>query len=397
MSGGKGKFSIHRLALKCAAIVAMLVCSSLQPSFGAAVAFQINPAHDGNINFKKAFNLPLKRHWTRDLGGAVSYPLIAGHMVYVTVAGTYPNGTILFGLSLKTGETVWQQQIGGTYNWSNAAYDRGAVFVKNFDGNLQAFGASDGHPIWSITVPSQGVSAPTAVGGQVFIGANNDGPVLSIDETTGVVQWSTSVASSDASSPAIKDGRLYLTYDCDDYAFDASTGAQLWSVDNGCEGGGGTTPVVYGSKLYVRAAFGDLTLDAATGGLVGTFASDMPPVFFHGADGRQYQVDVYDGRLYCVDSKGGQVVWSFAGDGQFASAPIVVNGFVFQGSQTGKLYGLDSATGKKLWATNVGAPIVGSDGDLVAQPWTGLGASEGVLVVPATHLLVAFVPKRQTD
>ncbi|HEY3478620.1 MAG TPA: PQQ-binding-like beta-propeller repeat protein, partial [Streptomyces sp.] len=82
--------------------------------------------------------------------------------------------------------------------------------------------------------------------------------------------------------------------------------------------------------------------------------------------------------------------WTFQGDGQLTTAPIVVNGYVYAGSRTGRLYAIDGTTGKSVWSTDVGAPIKAPDEQNLSQPLTGLGAGNGLVVVPATHLLTAY-------
>jgi hypothetical protein len=43
-----------------------------------------------------------------------------------------------------------------------------------------------------------------------------------------------------------------------------------------------------------------------------------------------------------------------------------------------------------VWSTNVGAAIPGPDEATVSQPLTGLGAGQGLLVVPAGNRLAAY-------
>src|ERR1041384_7156100 len=135
---------------------AQILSGGLAQGKELSVAYQIDPAHDGHTAFKSAFTGPLKQKWARDLGGPVSYPLIAGGMVFVTVANNGSYGTQLYALNLRSGETIWQKAISGTYYWSNAAYDNGSLFVVNFDGLLQASAAdSVGTPEWSKQLPGQ--------------------------------------------------------------------------------------------------------------------------------------------------------------------------------------------------------------------------------------------------
>ena len=93
--------------------------------------------------------------------------------------------------------------------------------------------------------------------------------------------------------------------------------------------------------------------------------------------------------LEARDINSGTLKWSFTGDGTLSSAPIVVNGFVYVGSVSGKLYALDENTGTNVWTGNVGAQVNHPD-ENSGSPLTGLGAGEGLIVVPASSLIVAY-------
>ena len=55
-----------------------------------SVAYQIDPAHTGSSS--EAIVPPLVRHWSRDLGGPISSPVIADGNVFVTVGNQTPTG-----------------------------------------------------------------------------------------------------------------------------------------------------------------------------------------------------------------------------------------------------------------------------------------------------------------
>ena len=86
--------------------------------------------------------------------------------------------------------------------------------------------------------------------------------------------------------------------------------------------------------------------------------------------------------------------WSFAGDGQLTTSPILVaspaNSYVFIGSASGMLYGLDAATGAVVWSLNVGAAFPAGAGWGSGIPFTGLAAGDGLLVVPAGTKVIAY-------
>ena len=360
-----------------------------------AVAYQINPAHSGKMASPTGAPLapPLTLSWSRNLGGPISYPLIAEGMVFVTVGNNGGYGTQIFALDLLSGDIVYQKPVAGTYFWSNAAYDAERIFVVNFDGLLQAFTAVNGVPAWSNKLPDQYAfsSPPTAAHGRVFVGgAGSGGTLYSVNEKSGALEWTASVANGDNSSPALGDGGVYVSYPCQVYKFGPKTGSALWHYNGGCDGGGGKTAVYHNDRLYVRDSVGsgDLVFDAGTGGIVGGFSARAAPALF----GR-HGFELIGSTLYAVSLDTGNARWTFAGDGGLTTAPIVFGKAVFVGSDSGELYMLDPMTGAVEWSTNVGSPIPGPDEQNVSQPLTGLGAGQGTLVVPAGSQISAYVPE----
>jgi outer membrane protein assembly factor BamB len=356
-----------------------------------SVTLQNNPVHDG---FDPASPLvpPLTFKWSRDLSAdgitSISYPLVAQGMVFITTATTNQRGKLI-AFNEHTGATIWSANVGGTYGVGYAAYDSGKVFVVNFDGLMKAFNAVSGTLLWSVDLPIQYAftSPPTAVNGIVYTGgAGGGGTVYAVNETNGEVLWTMPVENGDDSSPAVTLGSLFVSYACPQaYAFNTLTGQELWHRSSCCEGGGGATPVVHAAEVYVRESYctpqtNGLVLNANTGGLIRGFNSDVPPAFFG-----NLAVYLQSGTLRGVNSENGQVLWSFAGDGGLTSAPLIVNRTIYIGSSSGTLYGLN-ASGQQIWSTNVGSPIPGSEGSLT----TGLGAGEGLLLVPAGSILSTY-------
>jgi outer membrane protein assembly factor BamB len=358
-----------------------------------AVAYQINPAHTG-LQKDELLGPPLTWRWSHTFASSISYPLIAAGKVFVTVRNVSQYGTTLYALNEATGSTVWSRAISGTYYWSNAAYAPGRVFVVNFDGVLQAFSAQDGSTIWTKQLPGQYAfsSAPVASNGVVYVGgAGSGGTLYAVSAATGQVLWTRSVENGDNSSPALSATSVFVSYAGPQvYAFNRSNGAPLWHYDSGIEGGGGKTAVLApGNRLYTRDFGGSYVFDAASGEIVDTFGSYTAPAFADGAG-----LFLYDGALEARDAVSGSLLWSFQGDGELSSAPVVVKSpsgtHVYEGSSNGMLYGLNLADGSVTWSTNVGAPIPGPDEQNVSQPLTGLTAGEGLLVVPAGNRLVAY-------
>src|SRR5262249_3218822 len=96
-----------------------------------AVAYQITTGHSGRQATGTLRAGSLTKKWTVSLGGTgggfveagdVSYPVIAGGRVFVTVEHTDTSGTTLDALDAATGGTDWSVELGGTFGFSALAY-----------------------------------------------------------------------------------------------------------------------------------------------------------------------------------------------------------------------------------------------------------------------------------
>ena len=364
------------------------------PTKGTAVAYQIDATHSG-AQFDN-ITPPLTQRWSRDLGGQISYPLIVNGRIFVTVAYNNPSyAAKLYALDEANGATLWGPvDLSGTYPWSNAAYDAGRVFAVNNNGVLSAFDAASGALLWSKQLPGQYSfnSPPTASGGVVYVvGAGTGTTVYAVDEQDGTVNWTELLFSGNDSSPAVTSTGVFVAFACDVYDFSPQDGSLIWQHSDGCSGGGGSTPVLFGGRLYEGDSLTDKRMfHAPTGAVLGAFPAGPPPAF-SGSTGFFLTGSILKAR----DAYSGAVRWSFTGDGTLTSAPIVDNGYVYIGSRSGKVYALDGSTGANVWTGNLGA-VVQTTESLVTRPHTGLGAGDGLVVVPASTLLVAYQSTQPT-
>ena len=349
-----------------------------------ATAFQINPQHNGAIHFATVVGptaLPTAATWTATLDGTASYPLIAGGRVFVTVARTSGAGSEIVALSAATGAVVWGPvAITGS---ANATYDNGRVIVLSGGfgpGILTGLDAATGTQLWSTALTSQySFSAPpTALNGMVYTGgAGSGGTLYGVDDTSGALMWQASVMNGDSSSPTLTSDGVYVTYPCQTYDFNPLTGALNWNNSTGCEGGGGATGT-YANGVYYspnNISYSGMSFDAETGNVLSSYSASQPPAF-NATTGYFLQ----SGTLSAIGLSNNVIKWTFAGDGSLATAPILVNGYLFIGSGSGKLYALDAATGAVLLQTTVAGGGMQS----------GLAAGGGLVLVPAGTTLSAY-------
>ena len=332
------------------------------PPLTQSVTYQIDYAHSGRATVGATGpTLPPTAHWSVILSGsAISYPVIAGGRVFVTTNATPPGqtyGTTLYALDEATGSVAWGPvPLSGTYSFSGIAFDHGTLFVINFDGLLRTFDAATGTPGWSKQFYGNATSPPTAVNGLVYVNTVGGG-LMAVDETNGNVLWTK--YGADHSSPAVSPDGVFVSDPCNAYKYDPIGGTVVWHFAEACSGGGGKTAVYANNRLYVR----DLTtttpstqivnviLDAATGTQLDTFGTNGPAPAF--SDTSSFFLTASG--LVAKDLASGNTLWTFTGDGNLVSAPVVIDQVVVVGSSSGTIWALDAASGSILWSGSTGA------------------------------------------
>ncbi|HEV2701504.1 MAG TPA: PQQ-binding-like beta-propeller repeat protein [Steroidobacteraceae bacterium] len=357
-----------------------------------AVAYQIDYAHSGFVTFGGSGpTFPPTSTWSVTLDSMIFYPLIANGSVFVATENDSTNALSLYALSETSGTTLWGPVTlpGGGLHWAGAAYDQGNVFAVSsgtVQGGvaIQAYNATTGALKWSSILQGSYdiASAPTAVNGVIYL--NGNGFTYAIDEQTGNTLWSAQVETGGDGSPAVSADGVFVAFPCQAYKFDPLSGAALWHYSGPCDGGGGETPVYANGLLYIQnivpllGASSNLIFNAQTGVQEGSFTASVVPAVSSNA-----AFYLNKGTLTEFNLSAQTTLWTFQGDGQLTTAPIIIDGTVVIGSASGTVYALNAVTGAIVWSGRAGSTISSS-------PWTGLGAGEGWLVVPAGNVLSAW-------
>jgi outer membrane protein assembly factor BamB len=411
LGNGTATFTTAALAPGARSIVAAYNgSSSFSPSSSAAVditvaaagsdavAYQVDPRHDGQ-QVRGTLNAgSLTRKWTVTLGiasssqptaGNVSYPVIARGRVFVTVENSTASGSDLYALNASTGAIDWSVGVPGPLGFSALAYDGQRIFALDSSGLLIAFAASTGHELWTVQLDADFAATsapPTAYDGVVYLSCGVCSSIVAISEADGVITWFSGVLGGEGSSPAVDDTGMYVSYACQqDYRY--SLGGQfVWSHPTGCDGGAGTTAAVYGSSVYARGDPGldtPIILSKTSGAPTGTFTSDTIPAF----DGTNMYT-VQNGDLVATAHSGSPNHWTFS-NGTLVAAPVANGGVVYAGSSDGTVYGLSASSGAQVWSGTAGSTILGPHEDS-NNIVIGMTIGGGLLLVPADNQLTAF-------
>src|SRR3954453_11776524 len=130
---------------------------------GEWVAEEANTAHDGLVD-ASTLTPPLRERWAVDLGYVSSPALVAAGKVFAIAAGS-PFATVN-AVDATNGVTLWSRPLDGA---TSAAYDDGRVFVVTAAGDVVAFQADTGVPLWRRATGGGWEGAPTARGGAVYV------------------------------------------------------------------------------------------------------------------------------------------------------------------------------------------------------------------------------------
>lgn len=346
-----------------------------------AVAYQINPAHTGAVTFKTVSStFPSAPTWSVDVGGTPSYALIVDGKVIVTVQISGGSNSELLALDQKTGKTVWGPI--SVNDAETATYDGGKVFILSGSiaeaPTLGAYDVNTGSLDWSTRLSGYSVYTGLSAAADGTLYVICDGVLDAFNESSGVPLWTQVVSGTDL-SPAVTVDGVYMSYGCYVADYRPATGERIWYYDAGCSGGGIGMPVIANQLDY---SIGDI-FDAETGASEGTYPASSWPAL---SNSMGYFLS--SGALSGVALSDNTVKWTFTGDGTLDGAPLAVNQYVFIGSSSGNLYGLDGATGNQVWSVNLGTAI--DTNQIFSSPFSGLAAGDGLLVVPAGTTVTAY-------
>lgn len=370
-----------------------------------AVAYQMDVAHSGKAVFGQALSFPAAPTWKKAFPKPVSYPLIVGNRVFViTSSELSATAASLYALDKSTGNTVWGPvDVASNWGWAAHAYDQGRLFVVNSDNDMRAYDAETGNLLWNVNLPDQGFSsaAPIAKNGAIYtVGDGFGANAYALRQTDGSIIWNVPIHSGSSASPSWTENGLIIPSRCHSYSLALSDGGEIWRHDSGCSSSIGQTAPFYNNAIYAGrlydAAFGSVNtqLSPIDGSKLGEIFIDYNtgyyPRFATPAFSENTGYFLILNTLHAVNLADNSLLWSFSGDGQLVSNPLMIDSTLIIGSASGKIYALNSMTGTVKWSAFAGAAIEASQEGTTLQPLTAFGAGTGYLITPAGKTLSAW-------
>ena len=270
--------------------------------------------------------------WRQSVGKAGLYaftPAVVGPSVYA--AGN--NGTVI---RIDDGVVKWKIDAGQALSGGVGADDQ-LVVVGTPKGEILAFAAADGKPVWKARATSE-VLAPPALGGGLVVVRSGDNRLAAYDAADGRRKWVyqrplPALALRVTSGPIIDDK----------FAFAGFPGGKLIAVSlsNGAAVWEGAVALPKGATELDRVA--DIT--------------SLPVIA-----GRMICAVAYQGRVACFELGSGAQAW--ARDMSSAVGLFVDGRTLYVTDDKGAVHALDLASGASLWKQDklalrkVSAPVV---------------------------------------
>jgi outer membrane protein assembly factor BamB len=346
---------------------------------GPDATFQMDADHTGEAA-GSSFTSSIHQAWTVDLGGDLTYPLIAGGRVFAVATDTSDTAD-LYALDQVSGAIDWGPLVvgpgGAADGVAQIAYDGGTVFAVTTSGYVAAFSAADGASLWSaqLALPNgAGAWPPVAVDGVLYVSVA--GEVYALTEDSGFQTWSApTLPSSSGASPDVDSSGVYVGSPCAQTNGFTMSGAARWPTSS-CVDEGATASVRMGEAWVPSSPINGI-VDLSTGALAGI------PYSFD-------RIPEIDAQGIFLLMSGGAITsyagpfWTFTGDGALDSTPVIAGGLVFVRSWKGTLFAVDLSTGHVVWSGPAGVA-------LTASTWQtggylgltdGVAASGGIVVVP---------------
>jgi eukaryotic-like serine/threonine-protein kinase len=315
--------------------------------------------------------------WTFKTGGPiVASPAIADGVVYLPSMDTY-----LYAIDQETGKEKWKYKsrmpiasspaiANGTLYFVSSAGSLGAIDIATgkikwvlpteYERKFEAKNLH-GYPSAAQTIPDGYdifISSPAVAYGKVYFGSG-DGNVYAADAQTGLLQWKFATKDVVHASPAVANNTVYIgSWDSNLYAIDADTGQEKWSLKTGEDPvihnqvGFQASPAVVDGIVYVGCRDAHVyAVDAATGRKKWDYPTSKSWVISTPAvrDGSVYAGTSDSSRFMALDAKTGRLRFNFDAKGYMFSSAALAGDLAYVGDHNGKLYAINTKTGKLAW------------------------------------------------
>jgi outer membrane protein assembly factor BamB len=334
-------------------------------------------------------------------GPVKSSPVVVDGIVYVG-----SNDRHIYALDAETGRELWSVETRGAVAGSAAVVD-GVVYMASEDGRLFALDASSGEPRWVTEFSRQRpCGSPAVAYGAVFIGEGakgghetgvmTGGPVVGLDVDSGEIVWRGPPGPQGYAAICLDESTLFAGTNGSNFAaVDLATGEVLWSQTGGHQNRQFMSFTRSGDLAYVPGSMTGTVMawDPVRGSSkwhVPIWPGQKLPINNGGSPGYEVFADlavargwVYagsnDGKLHTFRADSGERGWTFDTGSPVQSSPSIARETVYFCAWDGYIYAVDALNGQLRWRLKPSRlpapdPTVGGNeasARIVSSPWPG--------------------------
>lgn len=295
-------------------------------------------------------------------------------------AGISTDGKLLFtantvgdvyALDINSGKKVWSFKTGGKV-YSTPAYHKRTVIVGSSDHFIYGLDAKTGALRWKVAADKAVLGSPAVAKGIAYIGAS-DGVFRAIDVRSGKVVWTFDHVKGYVSTlPTLADNKvIFGSWGNGFYALDQRTGRLEWEWHNGHANrmfsAAACYPVVSNNRIFIVAPDRYMTaIDLKTGKTIWREKQDAYRVresMGLSKDGKMVYAKTMDGELIGVPvtSENMNVSWKAKLKMPYELAPTAIYSdkkYTFVPSDKGVMTTVDSKTGEVVWTYKLSNALI---------------------------------------
>lgn len=335
------------------------------PLPGASTHAHVNAAHTAAINLSDPAP-PLKRRW--QIFNEARQAIVADGRIFAI-------GPVAQRLDPATGAVLWSYPAGAT----NAAYDRGRLFIGTKTEGLVALDPETGARLWSVT---NGSTAPVAADGELYGGGGSS--VVRYDPATGAQLWrfdGEGYPRRNQRTVSLEGPYVYPGGNC--LVLSRATGQPVKTLE-GCPDSEHPFAPVHAGHMF-ESGLGQSGLhdiDLTRGTLVHRMGSVAPPAMIGNL------LITSGGEVKAYDFPSWTPRWKYKErySETMAVPPLIVGRHVYFAFAEGFLRAVDVDTGQVVWSDSLGENL----DHYSTQVGTSMAVGDGLLIVPNGLRMAAY-------
>lgn len=263
-------------------------------------------------------------------------------------------------LRQSDGSCVWKKKVGwhpkGKSIFSTPALYQDTVYFGAYDGNVYALDADTGAKKWMFMEADWVGSSPALAPklGLLFIGLEfglrrKQGGIVALDMATGEKKWEHIMPEMTHGTPTFSSRFNVVAIGSnnhDAYLFEATEGRLLWKNTIGGDIKG--APAIHDTRSQVVFGATDggvYFFDLLSGALLAHIATDFAILSTPLIEGNNVYVTSADKTIRCIDITTHEVRWVYHTTSRVFSTPVMIDGYLYVGTNDARLLKIDAATG----------------------------------------------------